>query len=70
MPPAASGPSTALTQACCHATEPRADVGMNVPTDLCPAGTGCPLSYHIMSYMYLAEPADASPAEALFPWGA
>jgi hypothetical protein len=49
------------------------DVGHNVPRDLCPPlnGTGeggCPVEYAIMSYLYLAAPADASPSVKRFPW--
>ena len=48
------------------------DVGHNVPRDLCPPlnGTdgGCPVEYAVMSYLYLAAPADASPSVKRFPW--
>ena len=34
----------------------------------CPAGTGCPMSYDVITYMYLATPRDASADAARIPW--
>merc|ERR1719206_483758 len=45
------------------------DIGHNVPANLCPPPPGsCPISYDILSYLYLAEPADASASKVHFPW--
>ena len=45
------------------------DTGHNVPTNLCPPGTGCEVEYDVMSYLYLAKPHDASKDARVFPWG-
>ena len=45
------------------------DTGHNVPSDLCPPETGCGVEYDVLSYLYLAEPHDASGDAAAFPWG-
>ena len=34
----------------------------------CPAGTGCPMSYDVITYMHLAAPRDASADAARIPW--
>ena len=46
------------------------DTGHNVPSNLCPAETGCGVEYNVLSYLYLAEPHDASGDMAAFPWRA
>jgi len=42
--------------------------GKNVPADLCPAGGGCEVEYDVLSYLYLARPADATAEVSQLPW--
>eukprot|EP01079_Euglenida_sp_SAG-EU17-18_P003910 gene3910-4283_t len=44
------------------------DTGHNVPSNLCPPGDGCEVTYSLMSYWYLASPRDASAEVADLPW--